>query len=260
MKAIYLILVTTTLFWGVASHAQTVDFSFDFEDLQTGSIGSPEGVLNQPNANQHGWHARFPDFENIVYVSDEASSPWNAGGRQSVVIQRSVPGGGAPALFHYFTDQFNLSCITGNVDVQGSLGRPLEGSGYTVSFDMMMGNIATQPIFRFFDGRSRDEDVVLNFQIRHDNTFRINDQQVQDMRYTFSRNMWYRFVISNLNLVNQTWDLAIYEWDGSEGFLIYQASSLPFMLPVPSIDRFMIRSNSENTNPIFIDNFSIVGQ
>jgi hypothetical protein len=257
MKNLPIILLTSAVFAGSFAQAQTFPYSYDFENLTPGNVNTPSGNLNQPDANDNGWYGSNISSTNRVTVSDVFNSPWDVGGSQSAAIVRT-DGAGAASLLNFFTDELNRYNFPSNVDMTGSLGSALTGSGYGFSFDAMTPNRSTQPRFRFFGGSELDVDTAFEIQMRFDGTLRINNVEVAaftDSPNSFLNNIWYRFEITNLNVAAQSWDLEIFAWNGTSGDLIYSATDLGFMYDVSSIDRFQARSNSTNTNPIYFDNF-----
>jgi hypothetical protein len=258
MKKIPIVLFVSALITGSFAQAQSFSYSYNFENLAAGEVLVPTGNLNQPDSNDNGWYGANITSTNRVTVSDAFNSPWDVGGSQSAAIVRTCAEGSGATLFHYFIEQFDRYNAPRNINVTGSLGSALTGSGYSFSFDVMTPALSTQPRFRFFGGGETHDDVALSFQMRYNGTLRINGVDVPAFTGVFAAHTWYRFKVSNLDVSARSWDLEIFEWNGSSETSIYRATALDFDNPVSIIDRFQVRSNSTNTNPIYFDNFIAV--
>ncbi|MBC2594421.1 hypothetical protein H5P28_09145 [Ruficoccus amylovorans] len=243
------------------SHAQTLPYSYDFEGLTPGTVSPLAGNINGP-ANAYGWYGSNFSTNKRVTVSGDMNSPWDVGGSQSaaLVYQANEPTP-LPSLYNYFTNRTNLYNYPSNVNVTGSLGASLTGSGYTMAWDFYSTLLNTQPQFRI---NSSTEVNAILFDIRsetHYLRYYQNGATTIDESYAFKDNTWYRFEVSNIDVVNKTWDLDVYEWDGTSGTTVISLSGLGFNAAATDLDYFRMQVNTTTNSTgyqYYLDNFSII--
>ncbi|MDQ8192952.1 hypothetical protein QEH59_00845 [Coraliomargarita sp. SDUM461004] len=245
--------------------AQAQPFSYNFEELVAGSEIAPlTGNLNESTGkgrqgNAYGWYGNHFATKQRVTVSNKMNSPWDQGGRQSAVLVGDSDSSSAPSLYNYFTNRTGLTNYNPNkVEVTGSLGKSLTGSGYQVSWDFyaIADSLNTQPYFGLYSKEGDIEAITLDIRYQSHQLRYYDSAEAKLVDHKFKEATWYRFEIVDINLTRQTYGFRVYEW-GRDAPVV-TLSELSFKNKVTEIDYFRNRVNTENTNPVYyLDNFSI---
>ncbi|MDQ8192894.1 hypothetical protein QEH59_00555 [Coraliomargarita sp. SDUM461004] len=252
---------------GLTSSAQAQSYSYDFEELTPGSIsptvdGNINAIGTNLQGNPYGWYGGNSSSTERVTVSGAMNSPWDVGGSQSAVMY-TVSDGTEPTLYNYFTDRTGLANYSNptSVNVDGSLGASLTGSGYSVSWDFYTDYLASQPLFEL---RSSDANPVqaLSLDVRYDtkklryyngSTAILSENALLD-------DTWYRFEVVDIDVANGTYGFNLIEWDSinETATVVASDSDLEFRNTVTDIDYFRMKVNGGSSPTYYLDNFSIV--
>ncbi|MDQ8192964.1 PEP-CTERM sorting domain-containing protein [Coraliomargarita sp. SDUM461004] len=248
-------------------NSQTLPYSYDFEDLSPGNIAPTflAGNLNEitgtgRQGNPYGWYGSAFGTNERVTISPDMNSPWDVGGSQSAALVDRNASSIAPSIYNYFTDRTGLTNNNpSSVDVDGSLGASLTGSGYTVAWDFYGADLNTQPHFAFYSSNGTEAFALDVRYSTHYLRYSDGSGSTQLVEYAMKDENWYRFEVVDIDIDNQTYGFNVYEWNGTSGTTVATVTDAAFANSVTDLDYFRLRVNTANTEPeYYLDNFSII--
>lgn len=232
-------------------------YSEDFEDYPLNDIEGFPKDFNASPANQGGWSiSSFSDLHGVI-ITDEHNSPWDSSGQQSLGLIALNGTSVVGTLTLNFRTRELKNSSGDSITINGAVGSSLENAFYTVSWDFMTEFYGSQPRFVL---SSRNRTTAVELQVRH-NTRRLrywDEDSFFESDYSFTSGAWYRFEISEIDVINKRWSLSVHRWNPeSESELeVISLRDKRFRNPVSDLDQFEMRSWTTNAqHQFFIDNF-----